>query len=101
MKSNLFDDLTKALATAGSRRQAFKVIGVALAGALGLGVSRVELASAAVPDGCHPDGHHCAKDKDCCSGHCNKPKNGPGICGPGGTSLGFSSLFELGGFHEV
>jgi hypothetical protein len=100
MKSNLFDDLTKALATAGSRRQALKAMGVALAGALGLGASRVGI----VPAACHPDGDHCAKDKDCCSGHCNKPKNGPGICvsgGTTGTALGFSSLFELGGFHEV
>ncbi len=102
MKLNRFDDLTKALATAGSRRQALRAIGVALGGALGLG--RFGIAFAA----CHPDGDHCAKDKDCCSGHCQKPKNGPGICVTPtttttvtGTILGFNSIFELGGFHEV
>jgi hypothetical protein len=64
MNPNRFDEVTKALAIAGSRRQALKAIGVALGGALGLG--RIGIAFAA----CHPPGHNCEENSTCCSQNC-------------------------------
>jgi hypothetical protein len=56
MEPSKFDDLTKALATATSRRQALKAIGAALGGALGL--SRIGIAFA---DQCKPLDTKCFK----------------------------------------
>jgi hypothetical protein len=104
MKPNLFDDLTKALATAPSRRQALKAIGAAVGGALGL--SRFGIAFA---DNCRRLGQPCEtghSGKECCSGlMC---QNGRCVASTTtstttsiGTAMGFSSPFELTGFHEV
>ena len=84
MNPTRFDDLTKALAAATSRRQAIKAIGAALGGALGF--SSIGIANAA---SCKDFGHNCAKNQDCCSnfccggiccsfGHCYH-----GVCRPG------------------
>jgi hypothetical protein len=64
MEPSRFDDLTKALATATSRRQALKAIGAALGGALGL--SRIGTAFAK----CQNAGHACGSNKQCCSKLC-------------------------------
>jgi hypothetical protein len=68
MTSSKFDAFTKALATAGSRRQALKAIGVALGGALGLGRFGIAFAKDCSPIG-HPCGH--ANQRPCCSGVCD------------------------------
>jgi hypothetical protein len=65
MEPTKFDDFTKALATAASRRQALKAIGVALGGALGL--SRIGTVFA---DQCKPPGTKCFKNQQCCSKVC-------------------------------
>jgi hypothetical protein len=70
MKERMFDEVTKALATATSRRQALKAIGVALGGALGLG--RMGMAFA---DQCKPLGTKCFKHQQCCSNFCQN-----GVC---------------------
>jgi hypothetical protein len=76
MKPSKFDELTKALATATSRRQALKAIGAAVGGALGF--SRIGIAFA---DQCKPLGASCFKDNQCCSGHCTShTKGGGGTC---------------------
>jgi hypothetical protein len=64
MDSSRFDELTKALATATSRRQALKAIGAALGGALGF--SRIGVAFAK----CHNPGHNCEENSTCCSHLC-------------------------------
>jgi hypothetical protein len=67
MEPSRFDELTKALATSTSRRQALKTIAATtLAGLLGLSGIGTAFAK------CKPNGHTCSKDKHCCSGHCYK-----------------------------
>jgi hypothetical protein len=60
-----FDDFTKALATATSRRQALKAIGVALGGVLGLG----SIGTAFADKTCKQLGQGCNNKKNlCCPG---------------------------------
>src|SRR5436309_2755964 len=66
MEPSRFDNLTKALATSTSRRQALKAVGATLGGALGL--SRIGIAFA---DQCKPLGAKCFKRQQCCSGICS------------------------------
>jgi hypothetical protein len=66
MDSSRFDELTKALAIATSRRQALKAIGAALGGALGF--SRIGIAFGAPK--CHRNGTGCDTNSQCCSGYC-------------------------------
>jgi hypothetical protein len=85
MKPNRFDDLTKALATAGSRRQALKAIGVALGGALGLGRFGIAFAKDCSPIG-HPCGH--ANQRPCCD-MCDQYTH---TCVSGGTTAAVGRL---------
>src|SRR5579862_7671411 len=80
MEPSRFDDLTKALATATSRRQALKTIAATtLAGLLGLG----GIGSVFAKPTCKPNGHGCGTNKQCCSGYCDKTTS---TCGcPSGT----------------
>ena len=77
MGPSRFDDLTKTLATATSRRQALKTLAAtALGGLLGLGGIGTAFAN------CKPNGIGCNSNSQCCSGGCCK-----GIC----TDLGTTS----------
>ena len=70
MESTRFDDLTKALATATSRRQALKAIVATIIGGL-LGLDSTGTAFAK----CHPEGHPCDENSTCCSKVCQN-----GVC---------------------
>ncbi len=65
MDPTKFDDLTKALATPTSRRQALKTLGATVVGGI-LGLNGIGTAFAK----CKPDGHPCGNDRQCCSGSC-------------------------------
>ena len=62
-----FDELTKALATSTSRREALKPIAVFTLGSI-LGLSWI---SNAFARSCAPNGRHCNSKTPCCSGFCN------------------------------
>ncbi len=65
MEPSRFDELTKALATSTSRRQALKAIAAtALGSILGLGGIGTALAN------CKPNGYGCNIRTQCCSGQC-------------------------------
>jgi hypothetical protein len=65
MEPSKFDDLTKALATSTSRRQALKTIAATtLAGLLGLGSIGTAFAM------CQPFRHACGNNQQCCSNVC-------------------------------
>ena len=78
MEPTRFDDLTKALAAATSRRQALKTIAATtLGGILGLsGIGNVF----AKP--CATNGKHCNSKTVCCSGYCD-PTTRKCACKPG------------------
>src|SRR5690348_8911201 len=82
MEPSRFDDLSKALATAASRRQALKTIAATtLGGILGLsGIGNVF----AKP--CTPIGKHCNSKTVCCSGASCNPTTRKCAC-PSGTTL--------------
>src|SRR5438105_5465053 len=65
MDPSKFDDLTKALATATSRRQALKTIAATTLGSI-LGLSRLGTAFGAPK--CHGQGTGCDTTSQCCSG---------------------------------
>jgi hypothetical protein len=65
MDSTRFDDLTKALATATSRRQALKTIAATTLGSI-LGLAGIGTAFAK----CHDAGHNCEENSTCCSHLC-------------------------------
>ena len=65
MDSSRFDDLTKAVATATSRRQALKAIAATTLGSI-LGLAGIGTAFAK----CHGTGHNCEENSTCCSGTC-------------------------------
>jgi hypothetical protein len=112
MKPNQFDEFTKALANASSRRQALKAIGAAVGGALGL--SRFGIAFA---DTCRRLGQPCEtghSGKECCSGlTCQNGRcvasttttAGPTTTTTAGptttTGTPVASLFDLNRFHQV
>jgi hypothetical protein len=83
MDSSRFDELTKALATATSRRQALKtIVATTLGGILGLG--RLGTALAGRGPKCHRNGLGCDTNSQCCSGYC---KNGEKCaCAPNGAT---------------
>jgi hypothetical protein len=68
MDSTRFDNLTKALATATSRRQALKTIAATTLGSI-LGLAGIGTAFGAPT--CKPNGHGCGTNKQCCSGYCD------------------------------
>jgi hypothetical protein len=65
MEPSRFDELTKALATATSRRAALKTIAATTLGGI-LGLAGVGTAFAK----CHGTGHNCEENSTCCSGTC-------------------------------
>src|SRR5205085_373859 len=69
MEPSRFDDLTKALATATSRRQALKTIAATTLGSI-LGLSGIGTVFAK-PKPCTPNGKHCNSKTNCCSGFCD------------------------------
>ena len=68
MDSSKFDDLTKALATSTSRRQALKALGASVVGGI-LGLSGIDTALAKKPL-CRGNGSKCSLGQQCCSGYC-------------------------------
>ena len=67
-----FDELTKKMAQAVTRRQAFKRLGVGLAG---MALACFGLANnAEAQTACLPSGYICQNDSDCCSGKCVRTK---------------------------
>src|SRR3712207_4230881 len=81
MDHERFDDLTRALATGMSRRQALKSLAGGAAGGLlaFLGVGK----AAAAPPGCKRNGKKCKEDTQCCSGNC---ENGTCVATPNSWS---------------
>ena len=67
MKPTKFDELTKSLATATSRRQALKAIAATTFGSI-LGLSGIGTAFGAPK--CHSNGLGCDTNSQCCSGYC-------------------------------
>ena len=67
MEPSRFDDLTKALATATSRRQAFKTIAATTLGGI-LGLSGIRTVFGAPK--CRRNGTGCDTDSQCCSNFC-------------------------------
>jgi hypothetical protein len=65
MEPSKFDELTKALATATSRRQALKTIAATTIGGI-LGLAGIGTAFAK----CHDPGHNCEENSTCCSQNC-------------------------------
>jgi hypothetical protein len=61
-----FDELTRDLGAATSRRQALKALGAAVGGLLALGA-----ADASAKKHCRPNGTKCHQHKHCCSGICD------------------------------
>ncbi len=83
MEPTKFDELTKALATATSRRQALKTIAATtIGGILGL----ASIGSAFAKPTCKPSGHGCGSNKQCCSGVCDQTTI-KCACPPGTTEL--------------
>jgi hypothetical protein len=77
-----FDDLTKALATATSRRQALKTIAATTIGGV-LGLAGIGTAFGAPK--CHRNGLGCDTNSQCCSGYCD-PTTGTCACPSGQTN---------------
>src|SRR5215472_10579735 len=65
MDPTKFDELTKALATSTSRRQALKTIAATTIGSI-LGLGGIGTAFAK----CHNAGHNCEENSTCCSQNC-------------------------------
>ena len=84
MEPSRFDELTKALATATSRRQALKTIAATTLGGI-LGLAGV--GSAFAMPTCKPNGHGCGTNKQCCSGFCDHTRNICVACPPGTVQL--------------
>ena len=82
MDHNRFDDLTRALASGMSRRQALKLLGGSLMGGLlsfsGLGTVFAK------PKQCTANGKHCNSKTVCCSGFCDSTTK-TCACPPGQT----------------
>jgi hypothetical protein len=75
MDPRRFEDITRRVAAAGSRRAAVQVLAAALAAPLVI-ARRGEEAAAGLPIvHCKPPGKRCNKNQRCCSGNCRK-----GIC---------------------
>jgi hypothetical protein len=67
MDPELFDTLTRGLATGTSRRQALKTIIISLGGIIGLGA----VGTAFGASRCHRNGTGCDTSSQCCSGYCD------------------------------
>ena len=74
-----FDELTKNLARAVTRRGALKEFGVGLAGLALAALGLTQRAEAAARPFCIPTGSRCQHHVPCCSGICS---NGACVCGP-------------------
>nr|HET6905097.1 hypothetical protein [Ktedonobacteraceae bacterium] len=83
MNPTTFDDLTKALATSTSRRQALKAIAATTIGGI-LALSGIGTVLAKPT--CKPNGHGCGTNKQCCNGYCDPTRSTCG-CPPGTTQL--------------
>ena len=80
-----FDELTKALATAASRRQTLTALGATVGGAA-FSLFGVHNAEAMVPGRCRLVGQICRQDRECCDFYCDR---GTGRCAcPPGTVAG-------------
>src|SRR5436305_4494913 len=79
MEPSRFDELTKGLAAATSRRQALKTIAATTVGSI-LGLTGLRTAFAKPQ--CKPNGHGCGTNKQCCSGYCD-PTTSLCACQPG------------------
>ena len=78
MDPRRFEDLSRLVARAGSRREALKALAAGLvAGAgIGAGLAKAPEAEAGLPIvSCKIPGERCQGDKACCSGKCGK-----GVC---------------------
>jgi hypothetical protein len=76
MDPRRFEEITRRVAEAGSRRAALMAVATALA-APALALLRPDEAAAGLPIvHCKPPGKKCDKDKKCCSGRCKR-----GHCG--------------------
>lgn len=88
MDSSKFDVFTKALATATSRRQALKAIGVTVGGILGLGGAGTALAK------CAGIGESCSQSSQCCIGYCN-PSSFTCTCPSGTVACGGTCISNV------
>jgi len=81
MEPSRFDDLTKALATSTSRRQALKTITATTLGSI---LSLAGIGTVFAKSTCKANGHGCGNNKQCCSGFCDQTTSTcackPGTC---------------------
>jgi hypothetical protein len=75
MDHSRFEELSRRVGEAGSRRAALTALAAGLAGPLLLGLRGEEAAAGLPIVHCKPPGKRCNKDKKCCSGNCRR-----GIC---------------------
>lgn len=76
MDAKHFEELTRRVGAAATRRGAVRALVASLAAPLVLGAGQAEEAAAGVPIvHCKPPGKRCSGDKKCCSGNCRR-----GIC---------------------
>jgi len=88
MASSNFDELTRALASSTSRRQALTALFVGvLGGVLGFGGPGTALARA----NCGAVGDHCTQNGECCTYTCDQTT---GLCSCRGSGVGCSQHYE-------
>ena len=75
-----FDELTKNLAQAVTRRGALKKCGVGFAGMALACFGLASKGEAAQSGSCKPSGTKCTHGSQCCSGVCWAPLGGPRFC---------------------
>ena len=95
MEPSRFDELTKALATATSRRHALKALAATVGGVLGFGSIGIAFAN------CKPNGIGCNIGYQCCSGACchgtcTDLSSNPNNCGSCGHTCGTGQLCQNG-----
>ncbi len=93
MEPSQFDELTKALATATSRRHALKTIAATIGGLLGLSSIGTAFAN------CKPNGIGCNTNTQCCSGGCchgtcTNLSSNPSNCGSCGHTCGTNQICQ-------
>ena len=91
MYSTKFDDLTKALATSTSRRQALKTIAATTVGSF-LGLSGIGTVFAKP---CTPNGKHCSSKTVCCSGFCDSTTKRCATCPSGCQTLANGTCAQI------
>src|SRR5437763_12300995 len=92
MSADRFDELTKALAATGSRRDLLRALGAVLLGGAGAALLGQEAARADSPRRkCKEEGRPCAFDVHCCSNVCcNK------VCCAGGQTCQNGACVQAG-----